>query len=105
MSEIKSKPKDLRERSANKGRRVEGRRTRVKGGRELNDGYKSLIAQILLQTYREALYGRYRADGREFIHSTWCQTLCESVNIDYKGYYDKVLAALEGERVTERVIF
>ncbi len=64
----------------------------------MNERYRELVAHMLLQTYRDAVYGVGRGSIGEFIASDWCETLCEYVNIDYVSYRDKVLTALRDNK-------
>ena len=64
----------------------------------MNERYKELVAHMLLQTYREAIYGVGRESIGEFIVSDWCEMLCEYVRIDYVSYRDKVLTALRDNK-------
>jgi hypothetical protein len=68
------------------------------GGKSVNERYRALIAQMLLRTYRDAVYGVGRRSIVEFIASDWCEMLCEYVSIDYVNYRDKVLTALRDNK-------
>lgn len=52
--------------------------------------YKSLCHAILLSAIKDAKSIREHTLLKIFIESSWCELLCDSTNIDYRSYRNKV---------------
>ena len=51
-------------------------------------------------TCKEQKMDNMRCDARKFIHSAWCATLCEGINIDQEDY---IKACIEKHRLSKNI--
>lgn len=60
-----------------------------------DDGAKRLIASILKQAYEDYCENKTNdknhCDAKKFIHSAWCASLCDGVEVDYNKYVERNL--------------
>ena len=70
-------------------------------GREIvtpRDGYKALIASVLILAMKEA--PKDTAEGNDalvFIDGKWCRELCDGIELDYTDYLKAVERASDGK--------
>lgn len=62
--------------------------------------YRSLCHAILLSAIKDAKSIREHPSLESFIESSWCELLCDSTNIDYHAYRNKVAERMA--KVVER---